>query len=130
MNRLAIVSNAGSGRNRRRSELLRVPDALTDLLVREPDLIAVNGGDGTVQAVLSAWARLRDAGSVPEALPPLAVLPAGSTNMTAHDLGCGGRLTRRVGDLLALRVAHRYTDSRRARPRASRPSIADCTSRT
>ena len=35
--------------------------------------------------------------------PPLAVLPAGSTNMTAHDLRCGGRLSRRRRALLALR---------------------------
>jgi hypothetical protein len=125
VNRLAILSNAGSGRNRSRSELLRVldatsgvdhrvtatqsdvPEVLTELLGREPDVLAVNGGDGTVQAVLSAWADLRDAGAVPPELPPLAVLPAGSTNMTAHDLGCGGRMRRRVGDLLALRDRER-----------------------
>lgn len=121
MNRIAVLSNAGSGRNRRRSELLRVLDAtsgvdhvvtdsadaiaatLTTLLGREPAALAVNGGDGTVQAVLTVLADLVDAGAVPATQVPLAILPAGSTNMTAHDVGCGGRMQRRVGDLLALR---------------------------
>lgn len=121
MNRIAILSNAGSGRNRRRSELLRrldstsgvdhlvtdaadaVPEALATLLGREPAVLAVNGGDGTVQAVLTVLADLVDAGAVPATPVPIAVLPAGSTNMTAHDLGCGGRMQRRLSDLLALR---------------------------
>ncbi|MEE4301843.1 MAG: diacylglycerol kinase family protein, partial [Pseudomonadales bacterium] len=121
MNRIAILSNAGSGRNRRRSELLRrldaasdvdhvvtdsaeaVPEALATLLGREPSVLAVNGGDGTLQAVLTVLADLVDAGAVPATPVPIAVLPAGSTNMSAHDLGCGGRLQRRLGDLLALR---------------------------
>ena len=121
MNRIAILSNAGSGRNRARTELLRSLDAtsgvdqqitasadeiegaLADLLGREPTVLAVNGGDGTLQAVLTAWHTGMKRGALPEALPPIAVLPAGSTNMSAHDLGCGGRLRRRVGDLLSLR---------------------------
>lgn len=121
MNRIAVLSNAGSGRNRRRTELLRsldatsgvdhvvtdaaaaIPETLTMLLGREPAVLAVNGGDGTVQAVLTVLADLVDAGAVPAAPVPIAVLPAGSTNMTAHDLGCGGRMQRRLGDLLALR---------------------------
>ncbi len=121
MNRIAILSNAGSGRNRKRTELLRLLDAtsgvdqqvtadseeiegaLGRLLDREPAVLAVNGGDGTLQAVLTAWHRGVRCGALPESLPPIAVLPAGSTNMSAHDLGCGGRLKRRVGDLLALR---------------------------
>ena len=121
MNRIAVLSNAGSGGNRRRTELLRLldttsgldhrvtasadelPEALSVLLAREPALLAVNGGDGTVQAVLTAWAALVDEGAVPPAPVPVAVLPAGSTNMTAHDLGCGGRMRRRLDDLLALR---------------------------
>lgn len=122
MNRIAILSNAGSGRNRRRAALLEtldglseldhrvtdraaaVPEALTSLLARRPAVLAVNGGDGTVQAVLTALDEV--AGSEAAAggrIPPLAVLPAGSTNMSAHDLGCGGRLADRLAALLALR---------------------------
>lgn len=122
MNRIAILSNAGSGRNRRRAALLEtldglseldhrvtgsaaeVPEALTALLAPRPAVLAVNGGDGTVQAVLTALEEV--APSVTAAggrIPPLAVLPAGSTNMSAHDLGCGGRLADRLAALLALR---------------------------
>ncbi len=50
-----------------------------------PALLAVNGGDGTVHHLLTA---LHVAG-VP--LPPLALLPGGTTNMTAHDIS--GRRT-------------------------------------
>lgn len=116
MNRVAILSNAGSGRNRRRNALLRtldatsgvhhritasaeeIDEALVELLAGSPAVLAVNGGDGTVQAVLTALERRGD-----QACPPLAILPAGSTNMTAHDLRCGGALRARLADLLALR---------------------------
>lgn len=116
MNRIAILSNSGSGRNRARTELLRsleglsgvtqrvtssageVEGALADLLAARPDVLAINGGDGSVQIALTALRRL-PAGP----LPPVAILPAGSTNMTAGDLGCGGRLSRRLRELLALR---------------------------
>jgi diacylglycerol kinase family enzyme len=116
MRRVAILSNAGSGRNRRKVALLRALEgvsqvdqvvttsadetagAIDALLARDPDVLAVNGGDGTVQHVLTHLAT-RD----PATIPPLAVLPAGSTNMTAHDLGCGGRARRRLQELLALR---------------------------
>ncbi|MDZ7826711.1 MAG: diacylglycerol kinase family protein [Gammaproteobacteria bacterium] len=100
---MAILSNAGSGRNRGRNALLRTLDAvsgvhhritrsaeevdaaLAELLAPAPAVLAVNGGDGTVQAVLTALEQ-RGGGDC----PPLAILPAGSTNMTAHDLRCGG----------------------------------------
>ncbi len=113
MNRIAILSNAGSGRNARKAALIEsfggltavsqevtrsaadVPMALEALLAKAPSVLAINGGDGTVHAVLTAR------GDRPA--PPLAILPAGSTNMTAHDLRCGGRLSRRRRALLALR---------------------------
>ena len=116
MNRIAILSNAGSGRNRRRSALLaqldalsgiehrvthcaqEVPAALEALLRSAPPLLAINGGDGTVQTVLTALAARPD---LPQ--PAIAILPAGSTNMSAGDLGCGGALTKRLSALLALR---------------------------
>ena len=116
MNRVAILSNAGSGRNHRRDVLLRdldtlsgvhhrvtrsaeeVDAALAELLAPAPDVLAVNGGDGTVQAVLTALERRGGSDG-----PPLAILPAGSTNMSAHDLRCGGPLHARLVDLLALR---------------------------
>ncbi len=57
------------------------------------DLLAVHGGDGTLQVILTALGRC-----VPVARwPTLALLPAGGTNMTAYD--GGGR--QRFGDALA-----------------------------
>ncbi|HSG89349.1 MAG TPA: diacylglycerol kinase family protein [Pseudomonadales bacterium] len=120
MNRLAILSNAGSGRNQRKAARLarldglsgvhqcvtnsaaQVPAALVELLREAPDLLVINGGDGSVQealTVLHAMGRCAPA----QALPPIAVLPAGSTNMIAGDLGCGGRFERRLAEVLALR---------------------------
>ncbi len=50
-------------------------------------LIVINGGDGTVQAVLTA---LFNAGCYRKP-PILAVLPQGNTNMIAEDVGLSGR---------------------------------------
>lgn len=47
------------------------------------ELLAINGGDGTVQAVLTG---LFGRGT-PESLPLLAVMPGGTTNMVAADIG-------------------------------------------
>ncbi|TAM11361.1 MAG: hypothetical protein EPN72_04690 [Nevskiaceae bacterium] len=51
------------------------------------DLIVVIGGDGTLSLVLTALQRL------PEPIPPIALVPAGSTNTAALDLGMGGSPT-------------------------------------
>lgn len=47
------------------------------------DVIALNGGDGTIQAAFSYLLKERPF----TILPPIAVLPAGKTNMIAEDLG-------------------------------------------
>lgn len=47
------------------------------------DVIALNGGDGTIQAAFSCLLRERPFA----VMPPIAVLPAGRTNMIAEDLG-------------------------------------------
>ncbi|QMW23885.1 diacylglycerol/lipid kinase family protein [Sandaracinobacteroides saxicola] len=75
--------------------------ALHDL--RHARLLIVNGGDGSVQGLLTALhheGRWRDA-------PALAVLPAGETNLIARDLGMAGtpdqllhRLLREEGRLV------------------------------
>ena len=51
-------------------------------------LVVAVGGDGTLQAVLDSLAQ---AGGTP---PHLAIVPCGTTNMTALDLGCGDSPTR------------------------------------
>ena len=104
--RVGVISNPLSGGNRRRGlgairrclqrypdvphrEVRNVPDvqaALDDFATRDLNLVVVNSGDGTVQAVLTAlMAEPRFA-----ALPLLALLNGGTTNMTHQDLGVEG----------------------------------------
>lgn len=98
--RLALLSNAMSRSNRGErwrehalptvpgvthaltSSLDDLPDALDALLAARPDVLAVNGGDGTLQTLLTACLRR----GVLQHLPPLAVLAGGTTNMSARDL--------------------------------------------
>ncbi len=63
-----------------------VLDALLDFARQDVDLLAVNGGDGTVQAVLTNLF-LHQPFSV---MPLLAILQSGTTSMTARDVGFSG----------------------------------------
>lgn len=116
-NRLAVLTNASSRANRGgRSSLPpallgdavthvvthavdELPQALDALLAARPDAVAVNGGDGTIHTLLSECLRR---GALAD-LPPLAVLPGGTTNMNARDLGGGGALRPAMRAFLALR---------------------------
>jgi diacylglycerol kinase family enzyme len=103
--RAALLSNPHSARNRRRlgavdarisgRVLHRVSENLDDLghVLREfadggVELIGINGGDGTVHRVLTELAQAHLLGDCPK----IAMLPGGSTNMTARDLN-GGSLS-------------------------------------
>lgn len=144
--RIGVLSNPLSGGNRKglgplRSMLGAVPSvlhveacspreissALVTLAQGGVNLIAVNGGDGTVQAVLTHLL-LQNGGSrfpqvgfpqvgfpqvrfpqahfaraqFPQArLPPLAVVRAGTTSMIAGDVGSRGAGTKALARLLA-----------------------------
>lgn len=77
-----------------------IPEILRDFARREINLLAIAGGDGTVQATLTGLF----AGCPFDAPPGLAVLPGGRTNMIAADAGVragGGRGMRRLLDLAA-----------------------------
>ncbi len=102
MSRVGIINNVQAGRTRARlsqvrdliahcdadvrevADLQSIIDATRELLAANVELIAVNGGDGTAQAVITELQKHR------EPLPELAILPGGTTNLTAHDLN--GRL--------------------------------------
>jgi hypothetical protein len=101
--RLVVISNRKSSRNS--GSLGRVQQVLDDypgeVLHRiidniaeisavldafatfEPDILIINGGDGTIQAVLTESSRHKPFGE----LPPILVLPGGKTNLVAEDLG-------------------------------------------
>lgn len=72
-----------------------VLEALTQFARQEVNLLAVNGGDGTVQAVLTHLFHHQPF----QSLPLLAVLQSGTTSMTARDVGFSGS---RVKSLMKL----------------------------
>ncbi len=103
--RPGIISNPASGSNQKKFPAIcrfidRQPDfphriatnaeevaaALDDLARRDINLVVINGGDGTVQAALTALFNNRPY----QTLPLLALLCGGTTNMTARDLGFQG----------------------------------------
>ncbi|RMD61314.1 MAG: hypothetical protein D6826_10210 [Alphaproteobacteria bacterium] len=122
MARIGLISNIHSQQNRRgmaairdtaarhanvvHAEIDRIEDlgqALGDFIRHGVDVIALNGGDGTVQAALTALINT----TAPKRRPRLAILPGGMTNLIAHDVGLKGRRA----DSLA-RLAHALADGR------------------
>ena len=102
--RSAILTNPHSNRNRRhlprlRSQLTRLSDvrhietasldelpaAVGALLDDGVELLGINGGDGTVHLVLTALLRA----SAGRQLPAIALLPGGTTSMSARGLNGG-----------------------------------------
>ena len=77
----------------------RTPVEMLNVLMQfaqqDVNLLAVNGGDGTVQAVLTHLFQQQPF----ERLPLLAVLQSGTTSMTARDVGFSGS---RVKSLIKL----------------------------
>ena len=74
-----------------------LPDILKDFAKRKIELLAVSGGDGTLQASQTFMAESKSF----KTLPRLAVLPHGTTNMTAADVGLSVTKPERVADLLS-----------------------------
>ncbi len=86
--RALLIANAQSGsakhlpRSALKGDWVDNPASVTPAQVQDYDLLALFGGDGTMQMTLSQL--LRDC--APEDLPPVALLPFGTTNMNAQDL--------------------------------------------
>jgi diacylglycerol kinase (ATP) len=129
---LGLISNPNSGRNRKQLHTIErivanhprvhhyptagpgdIPAALASLAQHGVSVLAINGGDGTVAQVLT---RLLQDGPF-ERLPLLALLPGGTTNMTAGDVGLGGNLVR------AVRRLCRWADAPRSEGRLLRRPI-------
>ena len=108
---VGLISNPASGHNRDQFERIRaridgqpgihhrithspadIAPALRELAALDIGVLAINGGDGTVSAILG---QLLESGLFPR--PPLiALLPGGTANMNAGDIGVRGSLPRAV----------------------------------
>jgi len=108
---VGLISNPASGHNRDQLEHIRarvarhpaihhritagtdeIAPVLRELAALDIDILAINGGDGTVAAVLGELLE-----SQPFARPPLiALLPGGTANNTAGDIGMRGALGKAV----------------------------------
>jgi hypothetical protein len=65
----------------------QIGEAMKSIARVRPKVLAINGGDGTVQATLT---ELYNGGHFGDSPPPVAVLPSGKTNLIALDLGARG----------------------------------------
>jgi diacylglycerol kinase family enzyme len=77
----------------------QIGEAMRITALVEPTVLAINGGDGTVQAVLT---ELHNGGHFGNEAPPVAVLPSGKTNLIALDLGAQGDPVKALEKLLAI----------------------------
>jgi len=113
--RVALLSNPASGRNRQGMEKIRqilakhpeathweartpeeVSTALHSIATVAPDILAINSGDGTIAAALTALYNERPFSRQ----PILALLRGGTTNMTAGDIGLHGNARQALQKLL------------------------------
>ena len=108
---VGLISNPGSGHNRDQFEALRrridaspgirhlvtataadIPAALAELRDAGIAVLAINGGDGTNSAILGEMLESRCF----ERQPYVVLLPGGTANMNAGDVGMRGSLARAV----------------------------------
>lgn len=119
MTRVCVLTNATSGHNRKwrarvAARLAAYPKVahhvthspqeartlITELAAAPPDVVVINGGDGTVAATLGLMLAHWPEGT----LPLVVVLPGGTANMTAGDIGIASSPAR------ALRRLCRWLD--------------------
>ena len=77
----------------------QIGEAIRSIARVRPRVLAINGGDGTVQAALT---ELYNGGHFGDAPPPVAVLPSGKTNLIALDLGARGDPVQTLERLIEL----------------------------
>jgi len=113
---VGILHNPLSGRNKRKPHLfqdvlsqhpevakanIRTPTDILEALKRfaqgQVDCVVVNGGDGTVQATMGALFHHRPFA----VMPCVAVLPAGTANLIAGDVGLGKFAPNTLAQLLS-----------------------------
>ena len=126
---VGLISNPGSGHNRRQFERIRtrigrcpqihhivtdsaaeVKPALSELAARGIGVLAINGGDGTVSGVLGELLE----SNLFEVPPLIALLPGGTANMNAGDIGISGSLRKATSRLCDWCEGGRDTKDKRA----------------
>jgi diacylglycerol kinase family enzyme len=80
-------------------DVSQIGEAMRSIARVRPSVLAINGGDGTVQAALT---ELTNGGHFGDSPPPVAVLPSGKTNLIALDLGARGDPIATLEQLIAL----------------------------
>ena len=114
--RVGILHNPLSGRNRRNPDYFQnirsqnhdlpwaavytpgeILEALKNFAQEQVDCVVVNGGDGTIQATMGALFHDQPF----ESMPSLALLPAGTANLMAGDVGLGKFELQTLEQLLA-----------------------------
>ena len=123
---VGLISNPSSGHNRDRFDSIRshidqypgirhhithsqadIAEALQDLAALDVPVLAINGGDGTVAAILGELLEQKLF-----ARPPLiALLPGGTANMNAGDIGVRGSLNKAVARFCQWSEGERETGS-------------------
>lgn len=83
----------------------KISDALREIAAINPKIIAINGGDGTVQAILTELYHGEHFG---EKTPPVSVLPNGKTNLIALDLGASGEPLEALDSIVAIAKSDRF----------------------
>jgi hypothetical protein len=85
----------------------QIGEAIRTIAMVSPRVVAINGGDGTVQAALT---EIYSGGHFEGSPPPVAVLPNGKTNLIALDLGAAGNPIKALERVVELVSAGRIED--------------------
>ena len=94
----SIVDDAPEILHSTLTDMDRLPEVLRGFATDGVDILAVNGGDGTVQGVLTEVLEGRPFSTV----PPLAVLPGGMTNTIADNFGLRGSPAQALSQLMTV----------------------------
>lgn len=127
---VGLISNPGSGHNRQQFDALQariaqcgsiqhivthspadVEPALQAFSAQRIRVLAINGGDGTASTVLGALLE----SDLFEQLPLIVLLPGGTANMNAGDIGISGSLQKAVTRLCQWCESDRDTEGKLAR---------------
>jgi hypothetical protein len=125
---IALLSNSNSGRKKHLQKICELAQAdpnishfqasntqqfiqFVEQLQQNPvDIVAINAGDGTIQALLTLmFAHL-------PVMPLLAILKGGTTNMTGGDVGIQGNCVAGLKQLIQWNNAPNRTTSSKVRP--------------